>query len=51
MILITGDINKDFYRLHSIEKNKDNMVIILGDSGINYYLNEEDNKLKKYLML
>ena len=49
MICITGDVHRDFYRLYSIEKNKNNMLIILGDSGINYYLNEEDNKLKKYL--
>lgn len=49
MIYITGDTHRDFYRLRNIEKNKDNMLIILGDAGINYYLNEEDNKLKKYL--
>lgn len=49
MIYITGDTHRDFYRLNSLEKNKDNMIIILGDAGINYYLNEEDNNLKKYL--
>lgn len=49
MIYITGDTHRDFYRLRNIEKNKDNMLIILGDAGINYCLNEEDNKLKKYL--
>lgn len=49
MIYITGDTHRDFYRLHSIEKHKDNMVIILGDAGINYCLNEEDNEVKKYL--
>lgn len=49
MIYITGDTHRDFYRLHSVEKNNDNMVIILGDAGINYCLNEEDNKFKKYL--
>lgn len=49
MVYITGDTHRDFYRLNSLEKNKDNMIIILGDVGINYYLNEEDNNLKKYL--
>lgn len=49
MIYITGDTHRDFYRLNSIEKNKDNVLIILGDVGINYFLNDEDEKLKKYL--
>lgn len=49
MIYITGDKHRDFYRLHSIEKNNDNMIIILGDAGINYCLNEEDNKFKMHL--
>lgn len=49
MIYITGDIHRDFYRLQAIEKNRENMLIILGDAGINYCLNEEDNKLKKHL--
>ena len=38
MIYITGDTHRDFYRIYDIEKNKDNMLIILGDAGINYYL-------------
>lgn len=41
MIYITGDIHRNFYRL------KDNILIILGDAGINYCLNEKDKKLKK----
>lgn len=49
MIYITGDTHRDFYRLHSMEKDKNNMVIILGDAGINYCLNDEDVKLKRYL--
>ena len=49
MIYITGDTHREFYRLHNIEQNKDNTLIILGDAGINYYLNEEDKKLKEYL--
>ena len=49
MIYITGDTHREFYRLHDIKKNKNNMLIILGDVGINYYLNERDNKLKEQL--
>lgn len=49
MIYITGDTHRDFYRLHSIGKNNDNMIIILGDAGINYCLNKEDSKIKKHL--
>ena len=47
MIYITGDTHRDFTRLNNIDKN--NMLIILGDAGINYYLNDEDKKLKEYL--
>ena len=47
MIYITGDTHRDFTRLNNIDKN--NMLIILGDAGINYFLNEEDKKLKEYL--
>lgn len=47
MFFITGDTHREFYRLHDIEKN--NMLIILGDTGINYYLDERDNKLKEQL--
>lgn len=49
MIYITGDTHRDFSRFNKIELKKDDMVIILGDVGINYLLNEEDNKLKKHL--
>lgn len=47
MFFITGDTHREFYRLHDIEKN--NVLIILGDAGINYYLDERDNKLKEQL--
>ena len=47
MIYITGDTHREFYKLHDVEKNKDNMLIILGDVGINYYLDERDKKLKE----
>lgn len=49
MIYITGDTHRDFTRLDKMEFNKDDLLIILGDAGINYCLNEEDNKFKKYL--
>lgn len=49
MIYITGDTHRDFSRLYGITFNKDDMVIILGDVGINYYLNEEDKRLKEHL--
>ena len=49
MIYITGDTHREFYKLYDIEKNKDNMLIILGDVGINYYLDERDKKLKEQL--
>lgn len=49
MIYITGDTHRDFSRLNNLKCNKDDMLIVLGDAGINYYLNEEDIKCKDYL--
>lgn len=49
MTYITGDTHRDFSRLDNMKFNKDDMLIILGDAGINYCLNEEDNKFKEYL--
>ena len=49
MIYITGDTHRDFTRLNNIKFNNDDMLIILGDVGINYFLNEEDIRLKEYL--
>jgi len=49
MIYITGDTHRDFSRLDKMEFNKDDLLIILGDAGINYCLNGEDNKFKEYL--
>lgn len=37
MVYITGDTHRHFYLFNSLEKNKDNMIIILVDVGINYY--------------
>ena len=49
MIYITGDTHRDFTRLYNLKATKDDMLIVLGDAGINYYLNEEDTKYKEYL--
>ena len=49
MIYITGDIHRDFSRIYKLKKDSDNMLIVLGDVGINYYLNEEDKNYKEYL--
>ena len=49
MIYITGDTHRDFTRLDNIKFQKDDMLIILGDAGINYLLNDEDKKLKENL--
>ena len=52
-IFLTGDCHKNFGRLRRFckEKNttKDDILILLGDSGINYYLDERDNYDKSFL--
>lgn len=49
MIYITGDTHREFNRLNGLDIKKNDMLIILGDSCINYYLNKEDERLKRYL--
>lgn len=49
MIYITGDTHRDFSRIYKLKKDTDNMLIVLGDVGINYCLNEEDKNCKEYL--
>mgnify|MGYP004657922123 FL=1 len=49
MLYITGDTHGDFYRFGHLGLNEDDIMIILGDVGINYYLDEYDKKLKKRL--
>ena len=49
MIYITGDTHRDFRRLNNLCLSTNDMIIVLGDAGINYYLNEEDYKYKQYL--
>lgn len=40
MIYIIGDTHRDFSRVYKLKKDCDNMLIVLGDVEINYYLNE-----------
>lgn len=49
MIYITGDTHGDFHRFNRLILNEEDIVIILGDVGINYYLDEYDKKLKERL--
>jgi len=53
MIYITGDTHSDFTRViefcHHRRTTPDDILIILGDAGINYYANERDRHLKKQL--
>ena len=49
MIYITGDTHRDFKRLNNLVDNEDDMLIVLGDAGINYFLNDDDKKLKENL--
>lgn len=41
-IYITGDTHREFSRLDNIKFKKNDMLIILGDAGINYFLNIRD---------
>lgn len=53
MIYITGDTHGEFDRIFEFCEEycteKDDILIILGDAGINYYLNERDEQLKQEL--
>ena len=53
MIYLTGDTHGQMKRIKLFcEKHntsKDDILIILGDAGINYSLNENDKSLKRYL--
>ncbi|MBQ8891786.1 MAG: metallophosphoesterase [Bacilli bacterium] len=53
MVYITGDVHRDFTRIYEFTKKhqttKDDYLIILGDVGINYYLDESDKLLKEEL--
>ena len=54
MIYITGDTHRDFSRIktfckeHGTNQN-DDVMIILGDAGINYFCDHRDDEYKRYL--
>lgn len=54
MIYITGDKHGDYRSVFDFCNKHmttiDDIMIILGDAGINYYLNERDNVLKDSLL-
>ena len=53
MIFITGDTHGDFGRVaefcERIPTKKEDVLIILGDAGINYYGGEHDQMTKEFL--
>lgn len=53
MIYLTGDTHGEFSRVknfcYEYETSKDDVLIILGDAGINYYLHKKDEDLKREL--
>ena len=49
MIYITGDTHREFSRLDNFEFLKGDILIILGDAGINYFLNHFDDVVKERL--
>ena len=55
MVYITGDKHGRFYDVHEFcLKNKtikDDVLIVLGDAGINYYASKMDYFLKKNILL
>jgi len=53
MIYITGDKHGDFARVaafcDTVGSTKDDILIVLGDAGLNYYGNPKDKRLKQQL--
>jgi len=53
MIYLTGDTHGDFRRVarfcDTVESEKDDILIILGDAGLNYYGDPKDKRLKEVL--
>ena len=53
MIYITGDTHARFDRVELFCKeyntSKEDILIILGDAGLNYYCNKKDSRLKEYV--
>lgn len=52
-LFITGDTHGDFYRIYEFsrkfETTLEDVLVILGDAGLNYYLNIRDKKNKDFL--
>ena len=53
MVYLTGDTHRDFERIFDFcgeyGTTSEDIIIILGDAGINYYLDESDVRLKEEL--
>ena len=53
MMYLTGDTHGDFRRVAAFcdkaDTSKDDVLIILGDAGLNYYGNPKDKRLKQQL--
>ena len=49
MIYITGDTHREFFRLDYFNYTSSDILIILGDAGINYFLNHYDDVIKEKL--
>ena len=53
MIIATGDIHGDVHKIkdfcEAVGLTEDDVIIILGDVGVNYYLNKRDEKNKAVL--
>lgn len=53
MIYITGDKHGDYQRVEQFcyehHTTKDDLLIVLGDNGVNYYGEKKDRRIKKYL--
>ena len=51
VVYITGDIhgNPEFliYRAQQLGLTKDDIIVLLGDVGANYYLNKRDTRMKE----
>lgn len=54
MVYITGDTHRDFRRMaafcDTVESTKDDILIVLGDAGINYLGKLKDDSLKRQLI-
>ena len=54
MIYITGDTHGDFERVrefcYKYKTTREDTLIVLGDTGINYYLDDRDYILKNSLL-